>query len=326
MGIIAFVVDRSAVIAARLPAAGARLFLLAGLLVRAAAVQQPAAAPAAPPPPAVLQPAIPSAQLAFLSGFAGQPAKALIKDKQFRGLMKLVVPRSEYHYGRDMPLSDAIETVLDGSRLPVDVIDARYAVVSGYSGPYLRGRGFLWFDMQQGTALGVFYFQPTNGEPTPTLTVFSKQLTDTSLSMSQLPLPFAEVLSQWTLVAGIPAVTPRYFIPENGRKYVLVHDEDYCDHPPNSPAPPANVCEQLNANAADADMNAAYFMKETHNAADATAWMLEPDQIAWIGLRDRTCGIGLACRIAITRQRTQVLIGPPAPHPRSPSPPRGRGM
>jgi uncharacterized protein YecT (DUF1311 family) len=92
---------------------------------------------------------------------------------------------------------------------------------------------------------------------------------------------------------------------------VLVHDEDYCDHPANAPPPPQDECQALNADAADTDVDAAYFMKETHNQANATAWMLGPDQVAWIGIRDRTCGVGLACRIRISRQRTRVLIGAP---------------
>lgn len=300
-------------------AAGIRasaLLLLVGLAAASLASQQPSAAPApsGPPPPAVFQNPIPAPQLAFLGNYDGQPTKTVTKDKQFRALMKLVVPRTEYHYGRDMPLADAIDTALDGSVLPVNIF-GRYAIVSGYNGPYLRGRGFMWFDMQQGDALGVFYFQPTNGEPTPTLTVFSRQLTDTSLGISQLPLPFAEQLNSWALVAQIPAVTPRYFIPANGKKYVLVHDEDFCDQQANAPPPDPGVCQQLNADAADDDMNAAYFMKETHNAADATAWMLGPDQLAWISFRDSSCGLGLACRIAATRQRTRVLLEPPPPSP-----------
>ncbi len=295
-------------------AAGAVAILL---LTAIGTAQQPGGAAAAPPPPppANFENPIPANQLAFMNGFAGQPAKLLMKDKQFRAVMKLALPRTEYHYGRDMPLSDAIEMVLDGSRTPVDVIDGRYVVVSGYNGPYLSGRGFMWFDLQQGDALGVFYFHPTNGEPTPTVTVFSRQLTETSLGISQLPLPFAVELSQWALVSQVPAVTPRYFIPVNGKKYVLVHDEDFCDHPANAPAPPTGVCAQLNADAADADMNAAYFMKETHNAADATAWMLGPDQMAWIGFRERRCGVELACRITVTRERTRVLMGHPAGPP-----------
>ena len=69
-------------------------------------------------------------------------------------------------------------------------------------------------------------------------------------------------------------------------------------------------CEELNAEAADVDVNAAYFMAETHNAANATAWMLGPEQVAWIGVRENTCGAaGWACRIRITRQRTRALLG-----------------
>src|SRR5208337_4592914 len=145
--------------------------------------------------------------------------------------------------------------------------------------------------MQTGVALGAFYFHPTNGEPSPTITVFSRQLTDRELSMSQLPEPFAEDLEQWVADARIPEVTPRYFIPENGKKYVLAHDEDYCWHPPGTLAPDPVACQQLNASAAD--------------------------QVAWVDFRDRSCGIGLACRIRVTRQRTRVLIGDPtAPHGR----------
>jgi len=65
----------------------------------------------------------------------------------------------------------------------------------------------------------------------------------------------------------------------------------------------------MNADAADIDVNAAYFMQETHNQANATAWMLGEDQVAWIGLRTQTCGTVMACRIRVTRQRTRVLIG-----------------
>jgi hypothetical protein len=49
---------------------------------------------------------------------------------------------------------------------------------------------------------------------------------------------------------------------------------------------PQDECEELNSQAAAADLVAAYFMSETGNAANATAWMLGPGQVAWIGLRD----------------------------------------
>jgi uncharacterized protein YecT (DUF1311 family) len=285
---------------------------LAGTIAVAGAQQSGPQGP--PPEPQFIQFQNPLAadQLSFLSGFAGHSTKELMKDKRFRGLMKIAVPRTEYHYGHDMSLSEAIETALDGSPLPVNIRDGRYVTVAGMQGPYLHGRGFMWFDMQEGIALGGFYFTPTNGEPAPTLTVFSRQVKQTTLTLGQLPRPFADDLSQWSAVANIPTITPRYFIPDNGKKYVLEHDEDYCWHPEGTPEPPEDQCEQANLDAADADMNAAYFMKETHNAANATAWMLDADQVAWIQLRDRSCGGpgGLGCRIRMTRARTRKFLGP----------------
>jgi uncharacterized protein YecT (DUF1311 family) len=280
-----------------------------------AAAQQPAesAAPEPPPPPAVFQNRIPADQLAFLSDYAGKTAKEIQKDKRFRNVMKQVIPRTEYHYGRDMRLSDTVETLLDGAPLPIDIREGRYAMVASHGGPYLSGKGFVWFDMKTGIALGGVYFHPTNGEPTPTLALYSRQLRDTDLSMGQLPIAFQQDLAQWILVANPRWVSTRYFIPENGRKYVLVHDEDYCAGAAGAPPVSSEKCEDLNAEAADADVNAAYFMAETHNAANATAWMLGGDQLAWIGIRDQSCGIGpvaLPCRIRLTRQRTRVLIGP----------------
>ena len=305
------------------PALWAAIVLAAGLLSVGAAGQQagapqadtpqadtpPPLPPPGPPPSAVLEHPIPPGQLAFLAGEAGLPAKTVMKDKRFRELMKTAIPRTTYHYGRDMPIDSALDMAMDDSMEPVEVRDGRFVTVSGNRGPYLRGRGFLWFDLQQGIALGAFYFTPTNGEPSPTLTIFSKQLTDTSLSIGQLPSEFAEALFEWSSRNGVRPVTVRYFIPANGKKYVLEHDEDYCGHPQNTPAPAQDLCGELNAEAADADMNAAYFMKETSNAANATAWMLGPDQVAWVGMRESTCGVAVACRIRVTRERTRVLMG-----------------
>jgi len=289
------------------------LLLMAGGIFQSNAVAQDAGAPPPvpepPPPPVAFENRILPSQLTFLNDYANQPSGEVFKDKRFRSVMKMVTPRTEYHYGRDMPLSDASESVLDGTSLPVDVRDGRYVMLGTRGGPYLRGKGFVWFDIQEGIALGGVYFHPVNGEPTPTLAIFSRQLRPDSLSMSQLPVAFAQAVAEWSAGAGVQPITVRYFIPDNGRKYVLIHDEDYCDHPENAPAPPQDECEQMNADAADIDVNAAYFMQETHNQANATAWMLGEDQVAWIGLRTQTCGTVMACRIRVTRQRTRVLIG-----------------
>lgn len=286
------------------------LIVAVGLLAGNAVAQRPDYVPDAAPVPAVFVNQIPADQMMFLNDYAGKTGKEIQKDKRFRGLLKLAIPRTTYHYGRDMSLSDAVETLLDGAPMPIDIREGRYAMIASHGGPYLAGKGFIWFDMKEGIALGGVYFHPTNGEPTPTLAIYSRQLSDTSLSMGQLPAAFQQDLAQWILVANPKWVSARYFIPENGKKYVLLHDEDYCAGAEGAPPVSAGKCEQLNAEAADADVDAAYFMAQTHNAANATAWMLGPDQVAWVRLRETTCGVdGYACRIRIARQRTGVLLG-----------------
>ena len=68
---------------------------------------------------------------------------------------------------------------------------------------------------------------------------------------------------------------------------------------------------QSNADAADIDVTAAYYLDQIHSATNGTAWMIGPDQQAWITLRNTTCG-GLAnplgCRISMARQRTHIII------------------
>jgi uncharacterized protein YecT (DUF1311 family) len=278
--------------------------------------------PAAQYDKAIFQKPIPSDQLAFLNHFAGAASGDVVRDKQYRKLMHSVIPDCIFHYGWDIMLPDALEKVLTGSTLPVQIRDGRYLLVSGRSGPYLAGRGFMWIDLQDGIALGGFYFHPTNGEPTPTVTIFSKQLRQESLRMSQLSPAFAEDLSQWSAESGVPPVTTRYFITGSNIKILLEHDEDYCAPGHGATSPPADDCEQMNADAADIDMNAAYYLYQTNHATNATAWMIVgEDQVAWIRVRDDTCRISpdrLRCRIRMTRERTHVIINrhlvPPPRH------------
>jgi uncharacterized protein YecT (DUF1311 family) len=225
-----------------------------------------------------------------------------------------------FHYGRDMPLSDALDMVFKGSTSPVQIRDGRYVLVSGQSGPYLAGRGFMWIDIQDGIALGGFYFHPTNGEPTPTVAVFSKQIKENSLKMSQLPPAFAEDLSQWSQESRVPPITTRYFLTGTNERILLEHDEDYCAPVGGSAIPSEGDCEQMNADAADIDMNAAYYLEQTHYATNATAWMIVgEEQVAWIRVRDDTCRIGpdpLRCHIRMTREHTHVIVNRhPGPHP-----------
>jgi len=306
------------------------LFLMAsGVLWSNAVAHKLGSASAAPTQPApdnaIFQKPLASDQLTFLSAFAGRSARDAVKDGKYRKLIHSVVPDALYHYHRDLPLSEVLETVLSNAPLPVDIRDGRYAMVSSEMEPGGGGLGFLWTDMRDGIALGGFSFHPTNGEPTPTLTIFSKQLKDESLELSQLPAAFAQDMYHWAAATGIPPVLTRYFINGAGIKIVLEHDEDYCVHPDGSPASSPDVCNQMNEDAADVDMEAAYFMERTGYAPNATARAaVESDQGVWIRLRDETCRVGpdrLKCRIRMTHERTHVLIlrrhapAPPSPHP-----------
>jgi hypothetical protein len=273
--------------------------------------EQPA--PASGYDKAIFQKPIPADQLTFLNRFEGQTANDLIRDKQFRKLMHNVIPNCMFHYGHDMPLTEAIETVLKGSSLPVHIRDGRYLILSGNMGPYLVGRGFIWIDLQDGIVLGGFYFHPTNGEPTPAVNVFSNQVSEEFIALSQLPPAFAEDMSRWSANSRVPTVTTRYFINGANRKVLLEHDEDYCATVNGVAMHSASDCQQMNADAADIDMDAASYLEQTNHATNATAWMITgQDQIAWLRVRDNTCRIGvdpLLCRIRITRERVHVIIG-----------------
>jgi hypothetical protein len=267
----------------------------------------------AAPDAVVIQKPLASDQLTFINDFAGRSSRDAVKDGKYRKLIHTVVPDAPYHYHRDMPLSDALETVLTNAPLPVEIRDGRYAMVSSETERGGGGTGFLWTDMHDGIALGGFSFHPTNGEPTPTLTIFSKQIKDESLELNQLPAAFAEDMNRWSAGTGVPQVITRYFINSAGMKIVLEHDEDYCVDTDRSLAPPSDICGQMNEDAANVDMEAAYFMERTGYASNATARMAaESDQTVWIRLRDETCKEGperLKCRIRMTHERTRVLIG-----------------
>jgi hypothetical protein len=279
----------------------------------AATQPQPQApqAPASNYDKAIFLKPIPSDQLSFLNQFSGVAAKDVIRDKQFRKLMKSFVPDCMFHYGSDMPLSDALDVVFKGSMLQVQIRDGRYMTMSGLNGPYLAGRGFLWIDLQDGIGLGGFYFHPTNGEPTPSMNVFSRQVKEETLAVSQLPPAFAEELAGWSEESRVPPLTTRYFLTGSNKKIVLEHDEDFCAAG-TGPAPADSGCVLMDADAADLDMNAASYLDQTHHATNSTAWMINnPEQIAWLQVRDNTCGHGpdpLGCRIRMTHERTAVIL------------------
>jgi hypothetical protein len=273
-------------------------------------VPAPAPAPAPLYDPSIFHKTIAPADLADLTQHDGEPSGTLWRDRQFRKLVNSNTPDVMYHFGNDKPLQVCMDLALDGSRVPVQVRDNRYVLLGGESSMYgFHGRAFLWFDTQAGILLGGFYFNPTNGEPTPTLTVFSKQTGAPELSLGRLPPAFARDLADWTIAAGIPVITTRYFIDEQKKRILLEHDEDFCLAPDGTHAPVGDPCEQMNENAADIDLGAAEYLSAVHYATNATARMAYGyDRGGWVQVVNSTCGAAVACRIRIMRQRTRAIL------------------
>lgn len=218
---------------------------------------------------------IESSALSFLKDYANRAADDVDAKRQVKTLVSMVAPYTPFHFGVDFPLPQVVSTLLLNEPQPIEIRDGRYAMMSGIRNAIHKRAGFLWVDMREGIALGGIFFDPGNGEPSPTLTIFSKQMNRRSVSMSQLPRAFAEDLSRWAAKAAIPPVTTRYFIGASGEKFVLTHDENYCVRSVEVTAPsPKGTCDAMNAQAALIDTAATRFMEQTHNASNATMRMI----------------------------------------------------
>lgn len=289
---------------------------------------EPPAPQKAPYDPSIFQPTMTADQIAFLKRIGHVSTGVVAQNSDFHKLLKSVIPDCEFHFGRDMPLIDALDMLMKPSSERVQISDGRYLLLSGNASPYLSGKTFMWFDMQTGIALGGFVFHPTNGEPTPTLAVFSRQVKEKYLEMSQLPTAFADAVKQWSADEGVRPILTRYFLTGDKKRVLLAHDEDYCSVADSVNDPSGRDCEQMNADAADIDMNAAYYLEQTHNATNATEWMaLGEDQVTWIQVRDNTCGGVIdptGCRIRMAHERTRVILTRPPGSHRAPAPPARR--
>ena len=217
---------------------------------------------------------IPAAQLAFLNDDAGLTANDVIRQHQLRELLDQVVPYVPFHLGQDMPLPQVVAAMFSASPQPVEIRAGRYLMLTGIRGHGGRGRAFLWIDMTQGIALGGIFFYPSNGEPSPTLTLFSRQIDRPALGMRQLPPAFLQDLSQWSVAQGLPLLTTRYFVNASGQKTVLSHDEDLCSAIGSIPSLPHNACSQTNAEAARLDAAASAFLSRVNYASNATMRMV----------------------------------------------------
>jgi hypothetical protein len=218
----------------------------------------------------VFQKPISGDQVGFLNDYMGKPSDDVVHEKNLRRLVSEVTPDAPIHLGIDMPLSSAIESMFEVSAQPVQVRDGRYAMVFGRRGMGGRGRALLWVDMQRGIGLEAIFFYPSNGEPTPTMTIFSSQVNRASLRVSELPAAFVEDLTRWSAIVGVPAITTRYFINASGEKTVLAHEEDFCKAAEGFSPTPAASCEQMKAEAAHIDLEAAHFLDQTNYASNGT--------------------------------------------------------
>jgi len=273
---------------------------------------------AAPYDPAIFQKAIPPAELASLLGDDGLPAGQVYKDHALHKLLHSAAPSVMFHYGRDVSLPETLDMMLNGSATPTVVREGRYVSLAGTgaSTPWMRhdGRLLLWTDAHDGVMLGAFFFHPTNGEPSPTVTIFTKMIKQDGIGVSELPPAFFVDLERWERANGIPTVSILYFIGDANRKLMLEHDNDFCLYNDSASGPPMD-CDQMNADAADDDMTAASYLEQVHYATNATAWMInDPEQVQWVSYRNNTCNRGpnpLNCRVVMTRERIRKI----APRP-----------
>lgn len=228
------------------------------------------------PLPTTFERTIPSSDLLFLNDLANQPSSTVLRDSTFRQLVGAVTPFAPFHFGTDKPLSNALEEMFSTSEIPVQIRDNRYVMVTGRRTPESGGRGrtFLWVDMQQGIALGGIFFYPSNGEPSPTLTLFSNQVSADSVRIEQLPPAFLEDFSRWSADAAVPLSTARYFINASNKKSVLAHDEDTCGSSAGSASLGAETCTQQKLEAAAVDRQAGAFLARVHYAPNGTAHTL----------------------------------------------------
>jgi hypothetical protein len=219
---------------------------------------------------------IAGSQLEFLKNYAGQTTHDAIRDRKLREVMDTMIPYTPFHFGLDMPLPKIIESVLLRSQMPVEVRDGRYVMVSTEPGGS-NSQAFLWIDIQDGIAFGGLFFHPSNGEPTPTLTLFSRQIKQGSITVNQFPAAFAYDFGKWADTTRVPTVSTRYFINAAGEKFVLAHDEDICKAAPGSRSRSEEACQRMNAEAAGIDQQAAAFLGRTHYASNATMRMTTAD-------------------------------------------------
>jgi uncharacterized protein YecT (DUF1311 family) len=265
--------------------------------------------------PAITCTALDPSRVAWLKELIGESTHAAALAGHFDDLINDVAPDAVYHLGVDMPFSAALRIVLHGAGEPITARANRYVSLSACDSPACtRARVLLWSDLDTGLEIGAIDFAPSNGEPTPTLTIFSRQVMDAVTRRVQLPAGFIEDLATWSRGSrrrggSTPA---RYFVNHAGLKTVVMHDEDNC-HGADQSALAATLCASMNLDAADQDVAAAYYvLLNTFPDGTPMRAALKTDEDKWVADRRTTCGAGsdgpaIACRIKAARERAGTL-------------------
>lgn len=246
----------------------------------------------------------------WLKDYANQTTFEVISDKKFGNMILAATPPAVFHFGADMMLSDAVTLILHGPAFPVQLRDGRYLMISAERSARGGGESFYWFDLQRGMTFGGVFFRPSNGEPTPSLTVFSGQVADRITSDTQLPRDFLRDLETWRTARNVPAVVVRYFVNGLAWKAPLLHESDACAAAGAGTA--SAECQAVDEQAAELDMQAAlYLLRSRYAEGTPAATQLDAAQAQWQTSLETACAgkaDAPACRAQMARQRAQDLV------------------
>lgn len=242
----------------------------------------------------------------------GDSSRDAVLSEKFQDLVASVTPAAIYHFHIDMPLATAFSVVIRGPAEPIAMRDGRYIMMSACQVPACSSaRALLWIDTSARLAIGALEFTPSNGEPTPTQTLFSNQILDVITEPSQLPDAFIADLREWSKASKLRAPMARYFINGRGFKTAVPHDDDNCAGG-NRSALPLSLCAGMNVAAADQDVQAAFYLLVNGYTNGPVRTELQADQDKWRRDRQTACGMGvtldaLACQLKYTRDRVHAL-------------------
>jgi uncharacterized protein YecT (DUF1311 family) len=286
--------------------------LLLGVLLLTARAQDSTACPST-----IHCAAMPAEHVAWLRSLTdGESSRDATLASRFAALVGAAVPDAVYHFHVDMPLAEAFTAIMRGPAQPIQVRDGRYTVLAACQSASCAGaRAFLWVDTGGALAIGAIQFNPSNGEPTPTQTIFASQVQDPITSMSQLPSAFVQDLARWTSAGRTTPPMARYFVNGKGVKTPVPHEEDAClATDARSSQLPIGLCAPMNLANAEQDLAAAlYLLNASFAEGTKSRADLKAEQGAWVKARDSSCGAAatleeIACRVTYTRERTKAVI------------------